>query len=159
MAMNKSLFLVLCIICGLSIACNSHSAFDETISIPNKIWNKKNVANFTITIPDTTQKYDVMISITNNDSYQYSNLYLFTNINFPDKKYSHDTIEFFVADQTGEWTGKGMKNHTNTYAFRSNIRFPKPGKYTFSFEQAMRCTDDDCNLEGIEKIGLSLIRK
>jgi len=122
------------------------------------VWNKNNIANFTVNVNDTSSLYDVVLTVTNNDSYAYANLYMFTHIVFPDKKFTRDTIEFYVANNLGEWTGSGVKNYTNTYKFKSNIRFPKVGEYTFSFEQAMRCSDTVCNLQGVEQLGLSLIR-
>lgn len=141
------------------VSCNSSVVYEKNISIDNAEWSKDKIQNFTFNVPDTTHAYSIEVQITNNDSYQYSNIFLFSNIVFPNKKYIRDTIEFIVSDNTGAWTGKGWRKFTNTYILKSGIRFPQTGKYTFAFEQAMRCTNQDCKLDGIEEISMRIIKK
>ncbi|MDR0941288.1 MAG: gliding motility lipoprotein GldH [Bacteroidales bacterium] len=144
----------------LCTACNSNVVFESTITMDNATWNKTDVAVFPFTPRDTITKYDVILEITNNNEYAYSNLYVFSDIRFPNKQFTRDTIEFFLADAAGEWTGKRwLSTHTNTFRFKQGIQFPYNGEYTFSLEQAMRCSNKECSLKGIEKITFTIVEQ
>lgn len=144
----------------LFAACNSNVVFESTITMDNATWNRTDVAVFPFTPRDTTTKYDVILKIKNNNEYAYSNLYMFSEIRFPNKQFTRDTIEFFLADAAGEWTGKRwLSTHTNTFNFKQGIQFPFNGEYIFSLEQAMRCSNKDCTLKGIEAITFQIIER
>ncbi len=147
------------IICSL-VACNSNVVFESTVTMDNSVWSKNDIAVFPFTPRDTITMYDVIVSITNNNDYAYSNLYIFSEIRFPNEHFTRDTIEFILADAAGEWTGKQrFSTHTNTFNFKQAIRFPYEGNYSFSLEQAMRCNNKDCTLNGIEKITFKIVER
>ena len=144
----------------LCAACNSNVVFENTIAIENAAWNKTDVAVFQFTPRDTLTQYDVIVKIKNNNDYAYSNLYVFSEIRFPNQQFTRDTIEFFLADAAGEWTGKRwLSKHTNTFNFKQGIQFPYNGEYVFSLEQAMRCINKDCVLKGIEAITFKIVER
>lgn len=72
----------------------------------------------------------------------------------PDGKIERDTIECQLADAQGRWLGKSGSGSLwdNQVLFNRRTRFPKPGKYVFRFEQAMR----DEKLENIMEVGLRI---
>ncbi|MCL2328798.1 MAG: gliding motility lipoprotein GldH [Bacteroidetes bacterium] len=157
---NKSRFFLGLFGLFLLAACNSNVVFESTIIMDNAVWNKSDIAVFPFTPRDTTTKYDVIVSIQNNSNYTYSNLYVFSEIRFPNQQFTRDTIEFFLADAAGEWTGKRrFSKHTNTFNFKQGIQFPYNGEYIFSLEQAMRCINKDCTLSGIEKITFTIVER
>ena len=120
---------------------------------------KDSIATFTFDIADTSTTYDIVFSVTNKDDYPYANLYLFNDVIFPSKHYTRDTIEFILAAQDGEWLGTGMSGYTNDFQYKTNVRFPEKGTYTFTFEQAMRCKNEDCSVQGIESVALAVKEK
>lgn len=146
------------IILGL-VSCNNKVVYEETKEITNSSWNKNDIKKFTFNVPDTIHMYDIELDFTNSNDYVYSNLFIFSKIIFPNHTYANDTIEFVVADNKGEWTGSGFRSFTNKFLFKKSIKFPIKGTYTFSFEQAMRCTNKECTLDGIEDISLRIIKK
>jgi gliding motility-associated lipoprotein GldH len=134
--------------------------FESTITPPNAVWSKEDIAVFTFTPRDTLTQYDIILSIRNTNDYAYSNLFVFSEIRFPNRQFTRDTIEFVLADAQGEWTGKRwFSSHTNTFNFKQGVRFPYEGEYTFLLEQAMRCTNKDCALSGIEKITVQIVER
>jgi len=47
-----------------------------------------------------------------------------------------------LADEKGNWLGSGAGDlWDNSILFKKNTKFPLKGKYTFTFEQAMRYGD------------------
>lgn len=155
----RNSIIFLCSFIIIATSCNTNVVYEDTFEISNSVWQKKDIKKFTFEVPDTTHIFDIELQITNTDDYSYSNVFLFSNIIFPNRTYARDTIEFVVSNNKGEWTGSGMNSFTNSYPFKRGIRFPKTGVYTFSFEQAMRCVNKECSLEGIKEISLRIIRK
>lgn len=143
----------------LLCACSHQTEFSYSHDFPNQEWSKDDVLAVTFSIEDTTALYDVVLHLTNTEEYPYANLYLFSTIQVPDNSYVRDTVEFFLSDNAGDWTGKGWFSYTNTYLFRQAIRFPFIGEYTFLFEQAMRCKNKQCSVFGIENIEFVLQKR
>lgn len=107
-------------------------------------------------LADTSNLHNMFVNVRNSTSYQYSNLFLFLDIDFPDGKRVRDTLECIIADRTGRWTGSGGgRIKSNQFLFRTDVWFPQQGIYRFTFQQAMRTP----LLEGITDIGLAIERK
>jgi|SRR5690606_35643331 len=140
-------------------ACSHQTEFSYSHDFPNQEWRKDDVFAVTFSIEDTTALYDVVLHLTNTEEYPYANLYLFSTIQVPNNSFVRDTVEFFLSDNAGNWTGKGWFSYTNTYLFRQAIRFPYSGEYTFLFEQAMRCKNKQCSVLGIENIEFVLQKR
>ncbi|RSC95072.1 gliding motility lipoprotein GldH [Tenacibaculum singaporense] len=134
----------------LLASCDSNSEFDNYIALPNSSWNKKNVIQFTFPINDSIGKKNLFINLRNNKDYAYSNLFLITQMNFPDGQIIIDTLEYDMADVTGKFLGQGFTDiKENKLFYKENITFPRKGEYTFKVRQAMRKNGE---LEGIEEL-------
>ena len=153
----RKLFVVLLV--AMTAACNSKQVFHERVTFDDSEWCKDSVVRFSVDVTDTVQTYDVVFSIVNEDDYPYANLYLFTDIIFPNRQFLRDTVEFMLSTNDGQWLGSGMNGYENNFQFKSNVRFPQCGTYVFAFEQAMRCKNNDCCVEGIKSVSLSLNKK
>ena len=106
-------------------------------------------------VDDTVGFYDLFINLRNENSYRYSNLYLFVEINFPNGKTSRDTVECPLADPTGRWYGSGLGDlYDNRILYKRQRQFPLAGEYSIMIEQAMR----DSVLRGISDVGFRLAR-
>jgi len=126
--------------------------FEEFISLP-ATWNSSNIVHFDVNINDTATAQNVYISVRNNSKYEYSNLYLFITAHSPNGNALRDTVEIILADERGKWLGKGAASiFTLYYPYKTNIKFPTPGIYTFDIEQAMWIRD----LKNISEIGLKI---
>jgi len=108
---------------------------------------------YKVTILDSLQYYNFYINIKNTTEYPYQNLYLFFTTQFPDSTAFTDTLNCILCDAHGHWTGKkNGKIMKNKFIFKSKVRFPQTGTYTFSAQQAMR----KYNLIGITNFGITL---
>lgn len=134
-------------------SCRHSVVRSDNKSLPESVWNQDTILTFQFDIEDTVSVFDFYLNLRHTTEYRYSNIYFFVETVFPAGQQSIDTIEFILADRTGEWYGKGFgKIKDFRVLLREAIRFPYVGEYKFRFEQAMR----EENLTGIKDIGISL---
>ncbi|HET8752936.1 MAG TPA: gliding motility lipoprotein GldH [Salinimicrobium sp.] len=155
--MRKLLLLFACLL--LMISCDKKRIFDEYQNLPGK-WHKDSVVTFNFQAPDTIRDYNLFINLRNNADYKYSNLFLITNMNFPNGKVISDTLEYDMAAPSGKWLGTGFGDlKENKLWYKENVRFSEVGGYTFEVEQAMRKsgeTEGIIELEGITEVGFRI---
>lgn len=123
--------------CGNKVVYTQYERFDE-----DKGWAKNYQPKFEFTNTDTNQLCDVYINVRNAESYPFRNLFMFLHTTNPKGIKTTDTIECVLADDKGKWIGSGMGDlYDNVIIYKKNTRFKQLGKYTFSYEQAMRYGD------------------
>ncbi|CAM1369776.1 Gliding motility lipoprotein GldH homolog [Tenacibaculum sediminilitoris] len=144
----------------LFASCDSSSDFDAYVALPKSSWNKKNTIQFTFPINDSIGKKNLFINLRNSKDYAYSNLFLITQMNFPDGQVIIDTLEYDMADVTGKFLGQGFSDiKENKLFYKENITFPATGEYTFKVRQAMRkngAVEGIEELEGITHVGFRI---
>ncbi|WP_440120259.1 gliding motility lipoprotein GldH [Tenacibaculum sp. Ill] len=146
----KSKVGIFFLVAMLLASCDSNSEFDNYITLPKSAWNKKNTIQFTFPINDSIGKKNLFINLRNNKDYAYSNLFLITQMNFPDGQIIIDTLEYDMTDVTGKFLGQGFTDiKENKLFYKENITFPRKGEYTFKVRQAMRKNGE---IEGIEEL-------
>lgn len=154
--MNKIVTtLLLCIILW---GCTSESVFHQYKSLPGH-WDKDEEIIFSLPHLDSLKSYDIFIHIRNDNTYRYSNLFLISNIQFPNGKVVTDTLEYEMAKPDGTWLGVGGNIKESKLWLKENIRFFEEGTYTIALQHAMRNIDNVegvKHLEGITDIGLSI---
>ena len=75
----------------------------------------------------------------NTSNYAYRNLYLFIEMTSPSNKYFVDTVEVYLADSKGKWTGSGIGNvWQNQVPLLQNVKLKEIGKYSVNINQGMR---------------------
>lgn len=95
---------------------------------------------FSVDIQDTISSHNLYINIRNASKYQFNNLFLFVTTRSP-KGLIKDTVELTLADAKGRWLGNGLGDvWDHQIPYKTNVRFPFRGTYTFELEQAMRNT-------------------
>jgi gliding motility-associated lipoprotein GldH len=141
------LFSVLLLIMA---SCGKKTEYEEFVAVPDT-WNNRNLVHFNVNITDTVTPENVYISVRHSGKYEFSNLYLFVTAESPNGSIKRDTTEIILADDHGKWQGKGAASvFTVYYPYKTNIRFPVTGIYTFTIEQAMWIRD----LKNVSNIGL-----
>lgn len=156
--LNK--FLSLLIIALVTISCTSDTVFIKYQPVANNAWelNEKIMFNFSVT--DTVSKRNLYINIRNNKAYKYSNLFLITELVFPNKTKVIDTLQYEMADLTGKFLGKGFAEiKENKLFYKEEKVFPISGAYSFTIRQAMRKNGNSQGikvLEGISDVGFSI---
>ena len=156
---NKYL-LPFCLLIALVSSCDANRVFDDYVAIPNSTWKKDNAIKFSFSIQDTTSKRNLFINLRNNNNYEFSNLFLITQLDFPNQQKIIDTLEYDMADATGKFLGAGFSEiKENKLFYKENITFPIQGEYTIKVLQAMRKSNevDGINsLNGITDVGFRI---
>ena len=120
-------------------SCNNNVVFSKYQNFENNEWFTKNKVTFDIDMTDINSLHDISVMIRHADGYPYSNLFVFLTTKYPDGKITLDTLECILASVKGEWMGNGAGDiYDITIPLKQSTRFPMAGKYSFTFEQAMR---------------------
>ncbi len=143
---------------GALWACqNDRMVYDRYINISPKGWHTDSIAEFTVSIEDTTAQYAVYIKMRHNNNYPYRNIWFFRSISSKRGIEYTDTINYILADEMGKWLGSGIgENKHLVMPLRTQaLRFNKPGKYQFSIQHGMT----DTILSGITEMGLEVFMR
>lgn len=143
----------------LFASCDKTRVFDRYESIPGD-WHRDSLVRFSFNAPDTVNNYDLFLNLRNNSNYNFSNIYLITELNFPNGKVISDTLQYEMAAPSGEWLGTGFGDVKESKLwYKENIRFTEAGEYMLTVQQAMRKRDSVQgiqNLEGITEVGFRI---
>lgn len=147
---NNCIFLVLLFFLS---SCNGDIIFTDSVAMPDKMWELSNVPDFSVTVTDTIQLTDVYFTIRTGSDYPFRNLFLFVTASSPDGNSMTDTLEYDLADEKGNWYGKGFGDiHELDLPYRTNVFFPLKGTYRFTIQHGMRVGD----LNGVYDLGLRI---
>lgn len=157
--MLRNLFWMLAIASILCSSCDSKRVYDEYESISNT-WNKDSVIAFNLKNIDSLQSYNLFINVRNTGDYQYSNLFLIAQIQFPQGKVLTDTLEYEMAKPNGEWLGTGFGDVKESKLwYKEGVKFDEGGTYKINIQQAMRKNGSEQgieNLNGITDVGFRI---
>jgi gliding motility-associated lipoprotein GldH len=116
-----------------------------------KTWDLTDIPSFKVKITDTVNSNNVLFTLRTGSSYPFRNIYLFVTTTSPDGKSITDTLQYNIADEKGNWLGKGFGDiHELNLTYKSNVYFPVKGIYQFNIQHGMRME----NLKGVYDIGL-----
>lgn len=134
-------------------ACQQNNFYFEEVARVGSHWSSADSKNFKVPVKTPGQKFTMYFILRNNNDYEFSNIYLFTELKSPDGKIVADTLEYQVAYPTGEWMGFGMGDiKQNTLVYKEKIALEDSGLYEINVKQAMR----EADLVGIEDISLMI---
>jgi gliding motility-associated lipoprotein GldH len=136
-------------------SCSHKEVFFDFHSVVDASWARADTAVFEVNITDAAIPYDIFVEIRHNEHYPFSNIWLFVNVETPERSVRTDTIGVDLADVYGKWYGKGFSLHNFSIPYEKSFLFPHPGVYTFSICQGMR----DNPLKGVSDIGLKISKK
>lgn len=148
---SRSLFLF--IFTGILLGCGGkrNLVYTDTVTIPGQVWTLDKTAQFQVAVNDTVSNNNILFSIRTGSSYPFRNIWLFVSTTSPLGVSITDTLQYMIADEKGEWYGRGFGNiHELDLPFKTNVYFPVKGIYTFRIRHGMRAE----NLRGVYDLGL-----
>lgn len=141
-------FLLFFVAFGL-VSCDKSQVFDEYHTFEDG-WKKSSIINFVFEQEASKKPYNLFINIRNNDSYEFSNLFLIVKMEEPDGLVKVDTLEYQMANPDGTLLGEGFSDVKESKLwYKEKAIFPKKGKYKVSMQQAVRQTG---KIKGVEKL-------
>lgn len=154
--MKKNILLFLLLICLYScrtdiVYSHFHPIMDNQKSAVYTGWHADSTMRFDYQIKDTTSAYTMIIYVRHTEHYPYQNMWLFV------RDSSHcDTIEFYLADDRGQWLGN---NHSGfiemPVLFGTNMVIPDTNSHHIEIQHGMR----DTLLRGVTDIGVEIIKE
>ncbi|MGM9837030.1 MAG: gliding motility lipoprotein GldH [Paludibacteraceae bacterium] len=146
--MKKAIrIVVLSSLCWLCAACSSNIIYSDFRSVPLQGWAADSVLWFSFDIMDTVSTYEMQICVRHTEQYPFQNMWLFVS-----DSVSQDTIEFYMADDRGEWLGNGHHNGIleMPVLYEENYHFPHAGRQVLGVRHGMR----EEYLRGIADVGI-----
>ncbi len=137
---KKINFFLIIIVSILSSSCSESGVIvNQSQAVKDAQWLSSDSLVFEFEIKDTVNYYDFSVLIRNTENYMWSNVYLFSDLTFPNGKTRRDTLEIQLADQYGYWLGHNSGTIVTTSAkFMQHRRFPLSGDYRMSITHGMR---------------------
>ena len=144
----------------LMFSCNDKIDFNQYKSINKEGWQANEKILFEFDVKDTISPKNLFVNIRNNNDYAFSNLYIITELMFPNETLVIDTLQYEMADKTGKLLGTSFTEiKENKLFYKENKIFPVSGKYKFNIRHAMRKSGEINPIEflkGIQEVGLSV---
>lgn len=151
MVKGTNRYLLLFTIVIFLMSCGRNVVYTDSSAMQGKTWRLRDIPVFKIPIKDTASSNNIYFIIRTGSSYPYRNIYLFVRTTAPDGKTMTDTLQYDLADEKGNWYGKGFGDiHELKLPYRSNVFFPVSGEYQINIQHGMRIED----LKGVYDFGL-----
>ena len=153
MIKDKKSNIILIILAFLLFSCDSNQVYEKNVEITDFKWGINDTIEFNVPIYDTLSPHNIYFNVRNTSKYPMQNLYVFIHTQSPSGMILKDTLEFYLADDRGRWTGSGWGDiYDNQFLYKKNVRFPVSGTYTFKYTQGMRTE----TLRYISDVGLRI---
>ena len=146
--------ILLAVISVLLMGCQQGVVYTEFASLPSAGWEADSVVCFTPVLTDTGGSYDMSIVMRHTDRYAYQNLWLFVDVKADSVVIRRDTINGMLADEQGNWYGKGMYIFELPLLYLQDVELAA-GSYEVTLQQAMR----EDTLCGLTDIGLKVLKR
>lgn len=149
-----------CIVLMTAItSCDSSQVYDQYQTVAGA-WDKDTKIEFDLPELDSTRPYNLFFNLRNTNKYKFSNLYLISEMKFPNGKIVTDTLEYQMTHADGSWLGTGFTDlKENKLIYKENFTFVEKGSYQVILQHAMRKngqTDGLDQLEGIADVGFRI---
>lgn len=148
--MKHLFYILLLALTACLTSCRSDIVYSQFSPIPSSKWHIDSVAQFDFSIADVNPDYRVLVYVRHTERYPYQNMWLFV-----DDGLQRDTLEFYLADDRGQWLGDKKHGFIEMpVLLEENKHFPDTGAYRMTIQHAMR----DTLLRGVTDVGLEIIR-
>lgn len=145
-------FILLCLL-PLLTACHQDAVSSAQMDINEQGWAMTDTVHLSLHVPDTTQAYDLAVTLRHTEQYIYQNLWFFIQASDSLSPLQSDTVMACLADDRGQWLGTRIGRYFSGYVVAErNIVFPAAGTYSFAIVHGMR----DSIISGIADVGLEL---
>lgn len=129
------------------LGCVKPLTYSHFESVPVNDWNADSVLTYSWSIDDTAATYRILIDVRHTELYPFQNLWFFIEGLLP----QNDTIEFYLADERGQWLGKKYGGYIEMpVLYEETYKFDSIGEYTITIQHGMRTEQ----LRGVSDVGV-----
>ena len=136
--------------CLAFTSCQTDVVYSQFHPISSEQWHADSIVRFDYTIEDTTLDYRILLYVRHTERYPYQNMWLFV-----DNGEMVDSIEFYLADDRGQWLGDKHNGIIEMAVLMEESKhFSDTGTYYMKVQHGMR----DTLLHGVSDVGLEIVR-
>jgi gliding motility-associated lipoprotein GldH len=129
------------------------SEFEGNQPVNPSGWAPSDAVHFEFETNDTVRLNNFYIDVRNREDYEFSNIFFFVEMEFPNGKKSIDTVECMLANEHGEWLGEPTASlYDHEFLYQRAKQFPLGGRYKIDIRHGMRTEA----LKGITDVGFKL---
>jgi len=139
------------------LSCQKNNVINKYKEFEEQKWHTDSIVKFNYFIEDSLSYHIIKLNIRHSTDYEFQNLFLFVYDDL-----NKDTIEVFLADKRGKWTGKGMGDVREVeVTLDKTKKYFSQGQKNFMIEQAMRYGEKEeiMVLSNIIAVGLHIYKK
>ena len=119
----------------------------------DNFWSQEDILEMNFSISDTTEIYDLSVTIDHSTDYAWENLYIKLHNLFPNGDTLSREVSLDLANKKGQWQGECSGSTCRaTVDLQTSFFFPQKGNYRIWLEQYMR----EVNLEHVQRVHLGL---
>ncbi len=100
--------ILICVVSCLGACSLKQDTTAQFKTLPSEGWSKNLPIKFVPEYADSSQTYDIQLSIRHNNSYHYSNLSLAVDMIDSVKVIHRKEVDFELSDSYGNWKGAGF---------------------------------------------------
>lgn len=136
-------------------SCSKRPAFDSAIYPEGSVWSYDDDLSLDFNISDTTEIYDLTLTVEHSTDYPWENLYIRIQNIFPGGDTMTRPLSLELADKRGQWQGECSGSECEARIdLQRSVYFPKKGNYHIAIDQFMR----QDSIPGINALKLALYR-
>ena len=134
-------------------SCKNNIVSSDSKEIEGAVWNINQPIELKANLIDTKNNFNLFIDVNVKEDFLTNNLWLFISTKSPSGNVQTDKLMFYVTDEKGKWFGnKSGDIIKNKFLYKSNIKFPEAGIYSFQITHGMRESD----LPKVVSVGISV---
>ncbi len=147
--------LAISILTGLLWSCKFFSSgyvYFQWHELPDHVWHLQDTLTFHIVVSDTSRTFDLVVTVSATDDYQWRNLIAQMIVEYPDGYKEQRLLNLPLSSDKGFWYGRKVSGFHEIEIPIGEIQFPDKGTYSFHLFHWMR----ESEVKGIARIGLAL---
>ena len=135
-------------------ACGPSVHYEKTYEISDPGWSYADTLDFSFTIADTNQIYNLFLEIEHQIDFPRENMYLQIHTQFPGGDRIEELVSLELAGKGGIWFGKcNSETCQIEIPIQQDAYFDRPGDYLVTLEQYTRINP----LPGLNRIGFQVV--
>tara|TARA_B100001057_G_scaffold132365_1_gene131654 strand:- start:1878 stop:2360 length:483 start_codon:yes stop_codon:yes gene_type:complete len=147
---SKKIFLLIFVF-GLEISCS----FDGQIFRYEFVdgWKNSEIVELNFLNTEESQNKDLFFVLRHDKSYEFSNIFLISNLKLNGQKNIIDTIEYTLSQPNGKWNGETkISTVEHILKYKKNVVLFKDSLNTLTVRNSMRRNNEISPIESLENI-------
>lgn len=149
--MNSKKIFLLIFVFGLEISCS----FDGQIFRYEFVdgWKNSEIVELNFLNTEESQNKDLFFVLRHDKSYEFSNIFLISNLKLNGQKNIIDTIEYTLSQPNGKWNGETkISTVEHILKYKKNVVLFKDSLNTLTVRNSMRRNNEISPIESLENI-------